>query len=165
MARRVFFSFHYSADNWRVAKVRGINAITDEERLTDNKWETVRKSTDLAIQRWINGQLAGTSCTIVLIGAETANRRWVDYEIRQSWDKKTQGIFGIHIHRLLDVQQRPASKQGDNPFDRIEMSDGSLMSRWVDTYDPAGMTSKEVYNHIAANMQSWTERAIARRQQ
>jgi hypothetical protein len=162
MARRVFFSFHYDPDNWRAAKVRNMNAITDEEKLSDNKWETVRLGTDSAIKRWINGQIVGTSCTIVLIGSKTATRPWVDYEIRHSWEKSSQGIFGIYIHRLLDRDQNVASK-GVDPFSRIEMSDGSMMSDWVDTYDPPYSSSGDVYSYISNNIRDWVERAVERR--
>ena len=38
MARRVFYSFHYSPDNWRAAMVRNIGSIEGNRPATDNGW-------------------------------------------------------------------------------------------------------------------------------
>ena len=48
---------------------------------TDNDWETITKGGDKAIQRWIDDQLDGKSCNVVLIGENTAGRKWIKYEI------------------------------------------------------------------------------------
>lgn len=37
------------------------------------------------------------SCVIVLIGTETASRKWVQYEIKEAW-KRGKGIVGIYIN-------------------------------------------------------------------
>ena len=41
MARKVFFSFHYQPDNWRVSQVRNIGVIEGNQPAKDNDWETV----------------------------------------------------------------------------------------------------------------------------
>ena len=38
----------------------------------------------------------GRSFTIVLAGSNTANRKWINYEIIKSWDDG-MGVVGIHI--------------------------------------------------------------------
>ena len=81
MARKVFYSFHYQADGWRASKVRNIGVVEGNAPATDNKWEEVKRGGDAGIKRWIDEQLAGRTCTIVLVGAETAARQWVKYEI------------------------------------------------------------------------------------
>ena len=81
MKRRVFYSFHYKPDNWRASKVRNIGAIEGNQPATDNDWETVKRGGDRAIERWIAGQMRGRSCTVVLVGANTANRKWINREI------------------------------------------------------------------------------------
>ena len=86
MARRVFFSFHYEADNWRTSQVRNIGVVEGNRPVTDNKWEEIKRGGAKAIQNWIDGQLTGKSCTIVLIGAATAGRKWIKYEIEKSWN-------------------------------------------------------------------------------
>jgi hypothetical protein len=49
---------------------------------------------DAAIENWIAHQMKGRSCTVVLVGANTANRKWINHEIVQSWDKG-MGVVGI----------------------------------------------------------------------
>lgn len=72
MARRVFYSFHYMSDNQRAAKVRNMGVVEGNRPATDNDWETITKGGDTAIEKWIDDQLDGKSCTVVLIGASTA---------------------------------------------------------------------------------------------
>lgn len=161
MPRQVFYSFHYANDAARAAQIRNIGAIFGNQPASDNDWETVKKGGDAAIQRWIDGQMNGTSCTIVLIGAQTAGRKWIDYEIRKAWNDK-KGLFGIHIHNLRPFNV-PASPKGANPFGQIAMTDGARMSAYVDVYDPAGLTSADVYNTISYNLETWIEKAVRAR--
>lgn len=97
------------------------------------KWEEVKRKGETAIHNWIDDQLNGTSVTVVLIGAETAGREYVNYEITQS-HKKRNGILGIYIHNLKDVDKRTDVK-GSNPFDKWKFTDinGNIVS--YPTYD------------------------------
>jgi len=81
MSRRSFFSFHYERDVWRAGQVR--NSWVTQDRQAAGfwdaaKWEEVKKKGDEAIKKWIDDQLKGTSVTVVLIGAETSTRQYVD---------------------------------------------------------------------------------------
>lgn len=104
MARKVFFSFHYGRDLWRVNIVRNTGLIEGFAVAgfhDASLWEeTKRKSRD-AIRLLIDKELEGTSVTAVLIGAETANSEWVSYEIERSADLK-KGILGIRINSIKD---------------------------------------------------------------
>lgn len=117
MARKIFFSFHYARDAWRVQNVRNSTSITKFEKTpfyVKSAWEEVKRQGDPAIQRWIDNQLAGTSVTVVLIGAETYNRRWVKYEIQKSIaDKK--GLLGVHISGIKNKDQT-IDNLGPNPL-------------------------------------------------
>lgn len=88
MARKCFYSFHYKPDNWRAATVRSIGAIEGNEPAKDNDWESIASgpNQDQKIQAWIAEQMKGRSCTVVLVGSNTANRKWINYEIVKSWD-------------------------------------------------------------------------------
>src|SRR5690242_7386893 len=99
MARKVFYSFHYANDWWRTSTVRSIGFIEGNREASDNDWESIKGRGDAAIEGWINNQLHGRSCTIVLIGSQTAGRKWIEYEIRKSWELK-MGLLGICIHNL-----------------------------------------------------------------
>jgi len=105
MARRVFFSFHYETDIWRASQVRN-SWVTKPDREAAGFWdaaarEEVKKKGEEAIKRWIEKQLEGTSVTVVLIGAETSDRKYVQYEIKQSWNKGN-GLIGIYVHNLKE---------------------------------------------------------------
>ena len=91
MARKTFFSFHYKPDNWRASQVRNMGVIEGNAPVSDNKWETITGGGDKAIEAWINGQLEGKSCSILLIGTNTAGRKWINYEIRRSWSSGKGG--------------------------------------------------------------------------
>ena len=102
MARRTFFSFHYTPDNWRVAQVRNMGMVAGNRPMSDSEWETVTKGGSAAIEKWISGQMHRRSCTVVLVGSNTAFRKWIDYEIITSWNDK-MGVVGIHIHGLENL--------------------------------------------------------------
>src|SRR5262245_40718027 len=121
MARNCFYSFHYKPDNWRAATVRSIGVIDGNKPATDNDWETVTKGGDAAIKKWINDQMDGRSCAVVLVGTETANRKWINYEIVKAWDDK-KGVVGIRIHGLKNSDEKISAK-GANPFDYINYGD------------------------------------------
>lgn len=75
MTRRVFYSFHYKPDVMRVSQVRNIGTLEANSPATDNDWETVKSGNDAAIKRWITQQMNGRTCTVVLIGENTADRK------------------------------------------------------------------------------------------
>ena len=72
MARRVFYSFHYTPDDWRATQVRNIGVIEGNRPATDNDWETVTKGGGKAIKNWIADQMYGRSCTVAPVGTNTA---------------------------------------------------------------------------------------------
>jgi hypothetical protein len=159
MARRVFFSFHYKPDNWRASQIRQIGVIEGNAPVSDNDWETITSGGDKSIQNWIDGQLDGKSCAVVLIGTSTSGRKWIKYEIEKSWNEG-KGVLGIYIHNLKDRDGNQSSK-GANPFDDFTMKrDSEKLSSIVKVYDPPYSTSTLVYNHIKENMENWVEEAI-----
>src|SRR5258708_32193802 len=125
--------------------------------VSDNDWEAVKKGGDPAIQKWIDDQLSGKSVAIVLIGAATAGRKWINYEIKTAWDL-SKGVMGIYIHRLKDLDGNQ-SGQGSNPSDGFKVGTTSLSSI-VKAYAPPYTASKLVYGHIKDNFASWIEEAI-----
>ena len=57
MKRQVFFSFEYSKDNWRAAKVRNMGKVDSSSTFSDNDWEEVKEKSDSKIKEWIDSQL------------------------------------------------------------------------------------------------------------
>lgn len=165
MARKCFYSFHYKPDSTRASLVSQINAIEGNRPETYDAWGKITKGGPVAIRRWIASQMKGKSCTVVLVGSNTANRKWVNHEIVQSWNAGL-GIVGIHIHGLENLDGKVSIK-GKNPFEFITFGEKFItsgekgkLSSIVKCYDPAGSNSKECYAWIAGNLANAVEEAI-----
>lgn len=157
MARKVFYSFHYKPDHWRVSQVRNMGVVEGQPLLSDHDWEEVEKGGDKAIEKWIDDQMSGKSCIVVLIGKDTASRKWVKHEIKKAWDAK-KGVVGIYIHNLKNKDGEQTT-QGSNPFDNITI-DGKKLSSIVKAHNPPSSVSTDVYAHIKSNIDTWVENAI-----
>jgi hypothetical protein len=95
----------------------------------------------------------------VLVGAQTASRKWVIHEIKEAWNTN-KGVVGIRIHNLKNHQGEHASR-GSNPFDELTLENGKKrLSAIVKLYEPPGWASTEVYAHIQNNIADWVEEAI-----
>ena len=166
--RRVFYSFHFDDDVFRVQLVRQMGIVEGDEPVSKNEWETLRKR-DGAIQKWIDETMQHRSCVIVLIGEATAGRPWVDYEIKKAWSDK-KGLFGIYIHNLSCAKKKRETgtgtcKQGANPFKTFSFTSGAnkgkYLSDFVQCYNP---DSRDAYKDINDNLAFWIESAIASRE-
>jgi hypothetical protein len=159
--KRVFLSFHYAKDNWRVQQIKNIGSIEEQPLLSYNEWEAIKRGGDDAIKRWINSQMDGKSCTVVLIGSNTANRKWINYEISRSWDN-SKPLVGIYVHKLKDASGAQSIK-GENPFKYIRLKNGQTLDQLIPCFDPNGATSTETYDWIKNNIEAIVNKA-ARRQ-
>ena len=153
MKRQVFYSFHFDNDVMRVWQIRKMGAIEGNEPVAPNN------RSEYAVKKWIDDNMKYKSCVIVLVGSETASRKWVDYEIRKAWNER-KGLFGIYIHNLKDPITGTCRK-GANPFDNVLMRNGQRLSSLVSCYDP---NSWDAYNDIAKNLENWVEEAISTRE-
>jgi len=156
MAKRSFFSFHYNQDVWRAGVVRNSWVTQDREAagfFDSAEWEKVKKKTDAEIEKWIDGQLMGTSVTVVLIGEKTYGRKWLNYEIRASW-ARGNGLLGIYIHGIEDKDGNTSSK-GKNPFDQ-----------WTFKNKDDKVVQIPVYNWVTddgyKNLGTWIDKAPKR---
>jgi len=122
MARRVFFSFHYQQDYWRVNQVRNSWVLQREDNKKINArlfwdgsmWEEVKKQGDAAIKSAINTAMNNTSVTVVLIGQYTHERKYVKHEIEKS-KADGKGLMGVYIHNLKN-SNGDESPKGANPL-------------------------------------------------
>jgi len=156
--RQVFYSFHYNPDCWRASQVRNIGVVEGNKPAPDNDWEMITKAGDDAIKKWINEQMKYRSCTLVLVGNKTANRKWINYKIIKSWNDG-MGVAGIYIHGLKNSKGYIAEK-GANPFDSITFKNGKKMSEVVKCYNPAGENSKERYDWISKYISAIAEESV-----
>lgn len=159
MARRVFFSFHFANDFWRTQQVRQMNALEGQSIVSANAWEEVKRKGDASIQKWIDDNMYGKSCVVVLVGAQTASRPWVTYEISKGWNDG-KGVLGIRIDKLLGTDSRP-STPGPNPFGKVSFTSGvKTLENVAPLKTPIGTDSRSAYASIASNIENWIEEAI-----
>lgn len=156
--RQVFYSFHFNNDVYRVQQIRNIGVLEGNTPVSANEWEEVKKKGDSEIEKWIDENMKYRSCVIVLIGEQTANRKWVNYEILKAWKEK-KVLMGIYIHNI-NCMKNGKSKKGFNPFDFFSFPDGSKLSMHVKCFDPK---SSDAYNDIATNIDSWIDQANSSR--
>jgi len=158
MARKTFFSFHYERDAWRAANVRNSGVLSDDDEfgfIDAAAWEKIERQGEAAIKRWIQEQLQNTTVTVVLIGAETASRDWVRYEIRESW-KRGNAVIGLRIHGIKD-QDSKTDAFGANPLDVVKFEDGTALSAVCKTYDWVADKGRE-------GLGEWLEEAVQARE-
>jgi hypothetical protein len=158
MARHIFYSLHYDADRSRVGGILSHAALAAnrEEKLAE--WDKIKRSGDFAIKRWLELSLKGRSCCIVLIGAQTASRPWVRYEIKRSHELKL-ALLGVHVHHLKDAKGKQSTK-GASPFDHPDSGLGSFAAN-VPVFDPPDSDAKLAYRYIVDNLAAWAELAVA----
>jgi MTH538 TIR-like domain (DUF1863) len=139
MAHRAFFSFHYDKDVTRASVVRNSDALKSQSAtfIDASLWEAAKKKGDAALQKLIDEALVGTTVTAVLIGSDTASRRWIKYEIEKS-QERGNGLLGIYIHKIKDLDGDTATR-GNNPlssdyktYDWLDDDGYNNLGVWID---------------------------------
>lgn len=140
MARRAFFSFHYQRDVWRINQIRSIPNITGcaAAGFQDGSlWEKAKNTNDAAVKKLIDDALHNTSVTVVFIGNQTANRKYINYEIEKSIERGN-GLVGIQIHHLEDhneeVDALGATPKllSENGFKVYKYVDHETLAKWIE---------------------------------
>jgi hypothetical protein len=117
MTRHVFFSFKYE-DISRAMVVRNSWVTQGKQSagfIDAADFEKVKRQGDAAIKSWIDGQLKGTSVTVVLVGQHTCSSRWVKYEIEKSI-AIGNGLIGIDISKIKDLRGNTSDRCGQLPI-------------------------------------------------
>lgn len=174
MKRKVFYSFHFGKDAWRASQVRNMGKLEGNAPVSPNQWEEVKQKGDETIKKWINDNLFGKSCIVVLIGEDTYSRKWCKYEIKHAWEEG-KGVLGIYIHGLKNASGEQCAK-GRNPFElfcidktmnyiaerKSPIDNNEInLSNICKAYNPPYVTSTYVYNDILENIEYLVEEAIA----
>jgi ferredoxin-fold anticodon binding domain-containing protein len=156
--RQVFFSFHFDNDSWRASQVRNMGKVSGDSTFSDNDWEEVKVKSEKEIKEWINKQLEKRSCLVLLIGAETADRKWINYEIKKAYELD-KGIVGIYVHKLKSSDGTQDDK-GANPFYYVKSENGQRISKFVKCFDSSYTISTYVYDDIKDNIEDLIEYGI-----
>lgn len=95
--RKIFVSYHHYNDRAYCDEFSRLFSSTYDV-IQDNSVDRNIDSTnpDYVIRNIRENYITGTSCTIVLCGAQTPCRKFVDWEIKASLDKK-HGLIGINL--------------------------------------------------------------------
>jgi len=159
----VFYSFHYERDVYRVQLIRNIGSVEGQKLLNAQEWEAVRARGTKAIQNWIDEQMRWKSAVVVLIGAQTASRSWVQYEIQRAWELR-KPLLGIRIHGLSSMGS--TDTEGPNPFCSIDGIE--RYSSMPPIFDPTQrdylgkIDSKTTYAELTSNLKYWVRQGCIR---
>lgn len=95
--RKIFVSYHHSNDQYYYNEFSRKFCDTFDV-VQDNSLERKIDSDDpeYVMRRIRENHITGTSCTVVLCGPETPQRKYVDWEIKATLDK-CHGLIGINL--------------------------------------------------------------------
>ena len=123
-SRRVFFSFHFQNDIWRVNQVRQSwrykcplsyrHANGNLDFFDASIWEDAKRKGENSMKQLIRENLKNTTVTCILVGENTYQRPWVQYEIARSI-VKGNALLVVYINKLMN-QKRMVSRAGPNPL-------------------------------------------------
>ena len=157
VARRVFFSFHYENDINRSMTVRNSWVTQGKEAagfVDKAEFEQIKRQGVNAVHNWIDKQLEGTSVTVVLIGTETLNRPFVQYEICKSI-QRGNALIGVHINGIKDMRTLMTSARGN-----VHTVIGNYNNGTPVYFD---VVCDGIYDYVAqngySNMGNWIEAA------
>ena len=154
MARKVFFSFHYS-DILLVSRIRNswrLRPDSETQPFHDRaEWEKVQRESPATIKNWIDSQLKGSSVTAVLVGLETSKRPWVKHEIESSIAQK-KGIIFIDLGGMKTTQGY-YYRSGTNPANWTLTRTGQRLGSYYKSYNWERDNGYE-------NMGKWVEDAF-----
>ncbi|HUL93841.1 MAG TPA: TIR domain-containing protein [Burkholderiales bacterium] len=94
---RIFVSYHHANDR---RYYNGFSQVFHDqyEAIEDRSLDRQCNSDDIDYLRWTvaNNDIKGTSCSIVLCGAQTYQRKFVDWEIKATLDSE-HGLIGVQL--------------------------------------------------------------------
>lgn len=95
MSRKIFISYHHQNDQYWANR---LGEILESQGYTDRSLgERIDSSDDAYIYRRIReGYIRGSSVTIVLLGSETSERKWIDWETHATLDMK-HGLLAVRL--------------------------------------------------------------------
>jgi len=163
VSRRTFFSFHYKPDVTRawVARNSWVTKVVKGERedagfFDSSVFEAAQRENDDALKRFLREGLKSTTVTCVLVGTETALRRWVRYEIFRSF-MRGNGLLAVRIHTIPGFNKL-TERKGSNPFANLAFAvDGDqlrfkeyMTTGWKSARDVGSMPLSDVTYDLGA---------------
>lgn len=141
---KIFVSYHHHGDQAYYDAFS--KAFHDTYNVIyDNSLERSIDSDDVnyVMRRIRENHITGTSCTIVLVGAESPKRKYIDWEISATLEKG---------HALIGVRLPTARLTPDNQYvlvpDRLLDNINSGFASWL-TWDQITASTAQLGQHIA----------------
>jgi len=128
--RKIFVSYHHEFDQNYYNHFSSLFSDT-YELLRDNSLDRIIDSydTQYVLRRIRENHISGSSCTIILCGQETYQRKYVDWEIKATLDKQ-HGLIGIVLPTIARNHIFQAIVP-DRLYDNI-LSGYAEMINWID---------------------------------
>ena len=149
--QRLFLSYHFEADYWRVAQIRNRLLVDEDMRvqavLESATWDELKKDGHSAVETFIENQLRAASVALILFGTETATREWVRYEVMRS-HQLGLGVIAIDIHRIRDRNGQIA-KPGPNPLSLWQVEIDGEQRAFSEIYPTYDWVEDDGSNNIA----------------
>ncbi|MEN5071358.1 TIR domain-containing protein [Stenotrophomonas sp. TWI1183] len=108
--RHVFISHHFADDRavdalTALMKRGGVDVRNSSIRLKDANKQRLEKGevSDLALRRALRMKISWAQTTVVLIGKETHDREWVNYEIEEA-HRQGKAIIGVYEQGNQDAK-------------------------------------------------------------
>jgi hypothetical protein len=124
--RKVFVSYHHGGDQ---AYYNAFSQAFHDtyEVITDNSLSRAIDSDDVdyVMRRIRENYVTGSSCTIVLVGADTHARKYVDWEIKATLDM-SHGLIGVQLPSAPITAQNTVKVP-----DRLNDNIGSSYALWI----------------------------------
>ena len=102
--------------------------------------------------------MAYKKAVIVLVGQQTAGRKWVNHEINKAWSDK-KPVLGVRIHALSSMGS--VDTPGSSPFSTAS---------GIPLFDPTvidargNIDSRATYAKLADNLDYWSSQGKVRQQ-
>jgi hypothetical protein len=126
----------------------------DESGYIDHSlWEKSKLRGEVALKKLIDEGLAGSSVTAILIGKETAGRKWVDYEIKES-HRRGNGIIGVYINKIKSTDGT-TDPRGLNPLENWTTTKNGVKVPFTSIYSTYDWVDDDGFNDFG----KWVEAA------
>lgn len=146
--RRVFISYHHKGDQ-AYYDIFSKTFHDKYEVFYDNSLDRARDSEDASyILRYIReNHLTGSSCTIVLCGAATWGRKYVDWEVQASLTQE-MGLLALRLPTLKPAQGQSTVSVPGRVYDNIQ-SGYAVWVNWETATASTDALSKFIEDAIA----------------
>jgi hypothetical protein len=100
---RIFVSYQHSSDQYYYNEFSRIFHDTYEAVYDNSLARSIDSdNSEYVIQRIRDEFITGTSCTIVLVGPTSYQRKYLDWEIKATLDKE-HGLIGIQLPNVVPI--------------------------------------------------------------